>query len=82
MKIQWKSPILANLHTFFLKKVFTKVLHIFKKSFTITRPYIFWCAWESTIKDLPKSLLPVGILILNIVQFLQVDETYINKRNN
>ena len=46
-----------------------------------------WCASESTNKNLPKSQLDIGILISNNIQnceakgiFLQVDETYINKR--
>ena len=48
---------------------------------------IFQCTQESTSNNQPKSQLNIGILILIIIihcktqrKFLQVDETYINKR--
>ena len=32
---------------------FIQVLHILTKKYTVTRHYIFWCAWEPTSKNLP-----------------------------
>ena len=62
----------------------------FNKKLTVTRHCIFWCTWESTSKNHPKSQLDIGIFILNIIhysisfktqsKFFRVVETYINKR--
>ena len=38
----------------------SSIKHLNKK-FTVTRRYIFWCTWESTSKNLPKSQLDINI---------------------
>ena len=80
--VGWEKFILIKkLDNFFLYKYYP-----FLKKFTVTRHSIFWCAWESTSKNLPKSQLDVRILmgiLFNYCKtkskFLLVDETYINK---
>ena len=54
-----------------LQLFFIQVLRILTKKFTVTRHFIFWCARELTSKILSKSLLDIGILILNIIYQLE-----------
>ena len=53
-----------------LRFIYSSVTH-FNGKFTVFLQenfYIFWCAWESTSKNLIKSQLEIGISTLNIIQ--------------
>ena len=50
--------------------LYLSITYIIKK-ITVASHYIFWCAWESTDKNLPKSQLDVEILIFDIIYSLQ-----------
>ena len=62
----------------FLELVFIVIAYVMlylsityiNKKITVTSHYVFWCAWESTDKNLPKSQLDVEILIFDIIYSL------------
>ena len=72
---------LTYTYNFFIFKYYT----FQQKNLQSTWDCIFWCVWEPTSKNLPKSKLDRGILIFHTIyllqeRFLPADVTYINKR--
>ena len=55
---------ISELHKSFTHFFFnySSTIH-FNKKLTVTRHYIFRCAWESTRENLPQSQLGIEILI-------------------
>lgn len=64
-----------NYHSLFIE-----VIHILTK-YVVTTHYIFWRACEKIIKNLPKSQLDIGALILNIIHYKTYEKClHVNER--